>query len=229
MLQNGMPVANNEDVKQQRQKMRIDLELAHARFVRPSRAFLAASSAEVWHELTIRMSPDFDSICCRIKPTARIKHQSTPVTKPGQVIYVDILPSVSAESITPKSHFRALLILVDAFCRYTRIIGMPSKSSHSVIAALGTFAAEHMLIRGLTFWETEKIKSDAGTEFTSLEFEQFCTDKRIAVSFASPKHQEGNHFAERTWQSLRKLAQCMLVYARLPNMYLFYHAFLHAS
>ncbi len=56
MLKNGMSVANNatvkkfttvpEDVKQQSQKKRIDLELAHARFVRPSRALLAASSAE---------------------------------------------------------------------------------------------------------------------------------------------------------------------------------------
>jgi hypothetical protein len=60
MLKNGMPVANNatvkkfttisEDVKQQSQKKRIDLELAHDRFVRPSRALLAATSAEVWND-----------------------------------------------------------------------------------------------------------------------------------------------------------------------------------
>ncbi len=93
MLKNGMPVANNatvkqfsivpENVKQQSQKKRIDLELAHARFFRPSRALLAASSAEVWNDLTIRMSPDSDSISCRIytiKATPRIKHQSTPVS-----------------------------------------------------------------------------------------------------------------------------------------------------
>ena len=104
---------------------------------------------------------------------------------------------------------------------------MPNKSSQSVIDALTTFAAAHRLIRGFTFWDIEKIKSDAGTEFTSQEFEQFCAEKRVAVSFAPPKHQEGNHFAERTWQSLRKLAQCMLVHARLPDMYL-YHALLHA-
>ena len=125
---------------------------------------------EVWNDLTIRMSPDSDCISCRIstiKATARIKHQSTPVTKPGQVIYVDILPPVSAESLTPKSHFPALLILVDAFSRFTRIIGMPNKSSQSVMEALTTFAAEHRLIRGFTFWDIEKIKSDAGTEFAS--------------------------------------------------------------
>ncbi len=77
---------------------------------------------------------------------------------------MDVLPPVSAESLTPKSHFPALLILVDAFSRFTRIIGMPNKSSQSVvIEALTTFAAEHRLIRGFTFWDIEKIKSDAGT------------------------------------------------------------------
>jgi transposase InsO family protein len=140
---------------------------------------------------------------------------------------VDILPPVSAESLTPKSHFPALLILVDAFSRLTRITGMPTKNSQSVIAILSTFAAEHWLIRGFTLWDIEKIKSDAGTEFTSQEFKQFCVEKRVAVSFAPPKHQEGNNFAERTWQSLRKLSQCMLVHAKLPDMYL-YQALLHA-
>jgi hypothetical protein len=140
------------------------------------------------------MSPDSDCISCRIstiKATARIKHQSIPVTKPGQVIYADILTPVSVEHLTPKSNFPALLILVDAFSRFTRIIGMPSKKSPSVIAALSTSAAEHRLIRGFTFRDIEKIKSDAGTEFTSQKFEQFSADKRVAVSFAPPNIRRG--------------------------------------
>jgi transposase InsO family protein len=76
-----------------------------------------------------------------------------------------------------------------------------------MISALSTFAAEHRLIRGFTFRDIEKIKIDAGTEFTSQEFEQFCADKRVSVCFAPPRHQVGNHFTERTWQSLMKLAQ----------------------
>ncbi len=76
---------------------------------------------------------------------------------------------------------------------------MPNKSLQSVIAALCTFVAEHRWIRGVTFWDIEKIKSDAGTAFTSQEFEQFCADKRVAVFFAPPKHRKGSHFAEKTW------------------------------
>jgi hypothetical protein len=160
-----------------------------------------------------------------MKATARIKHPSTPVSKPGQVIHVDILPAVSDDSLTPKSYFPALLILVDAFSRFTRVIFMPNKSSKSVTAALSIFAAEQRLISGVKLWKIERIKGDAGSVFNSTEFEQFCIDRCISVSFAPPKYQEGNHFAERTWQSLRKLAQSMLVHARLPDMY---HALLPA-
>jgi transposase InsO family protein len=202
MLKNGMPVANNatlrqsvsipEHEQQKSHKKKIDLELAHARFIRPSRALLAASSAEVWNDLSIRMSPDSDCISCRIstmKATARIKHPSTPVSKPGQVIYLDILPAASDDSLTPKSYFPALLILVDAFSRFTRVIGMSNKSTKSVTAALSVFAAEHRLISSVKLWKIEKIKGDAGSEFNSTEFEQFCIDRCISVSFAPPKHQ----------------------------------------
>jgi hypothetical protein len=114
MLKNGMPLAKIDtvkkfttipvDVKQQSQKQSNGLELTHARLVRPSRALLAASSAKVWNDLAIRVSLGSDYNSCRIstiKATARIKHQSTLITKPGQVIYVDILPPVFSESLTP--------------------------------------------------------------------------------------------------------------------------------
>ena len=74
-------------------KKRIDLELAHARFVRPSGLLLAASSTEAQNDLSFKMSHDVDCINCKIstiKATARIKHQSTPITKPRQVICMEI-------------------------------------------------------------------------------------------------------------------------------------------
>jgi hypothetical protein len=55
----------------------------------------------------LKMSPDSDCISCRmstIKAIARIKHQCTPVTKPGQAIYADTLPPIFAES-HPKEPF----------------------------------------------------------------------------------------------------------------------------
>ncbi len=50
---------------------------------------------------------------------------------------------------------------------------------------------------------------------------------RELQSICSPKASGGDPFAERTWWSLRKFAQYMLVHVILSNLYL-YHALLHA-
>ena len=55
------------------------------------------------------------------------------------------------------------MILVNAFSRFTRVIGMSNKSTKSVTAALSIFAAEHRLISGVKLWKIEKIKGDAGS------------------------------------------------------------------
>ena len=35
-------------------------------------------------------------------------------------------------------------------------------------------------------FDIHRIKADAGTQFTSAEFQQACADSRIAVSFGAP-------------------------------------------
>ena len=40
------------------------------------------------------------------------------------------------------------------------------------------------------------IKADAGSQFTSKDFQEVCADSRIAINLAAPKHQEQNSFAE---------------------------------
>ena len=65
-------------------------------------------------------------------------------------------------------------------------------------------------------FDIHRIKSDAGTHFTSAEFQLACADSRIAVSLAAPKHQEQNHYAERSWKSVKILTDKIMVHARLP-------------
>jgi hypothetical protein len=67
-----------------------------------------------------------------IKATDVIKHTSTPGTKLGQLIYIQILTTASDQSLTPKSNFPAQVIT-----------GMAEKSTDSWIAALSKFATEH--------------------------------------------------------------------------------------
>jgi hypothetical protein len=77
------------------------------------------------------------------------------------------------------------------FPSFPGVIGMHNKSTKSVIAALSTFAAEHRLISGVKLWKIEIIKGDARSEVNSTEFEQFCIDNRVAVSFAPQNIRRG--------------------------------------
>lgn len=54
-----------------------------------------------------------------------------------------------------------------------------------------------------------------GTQHNSQMFETIYTDKSIAVSLAPTKHQKSKYFTETIWQFLRKIAQLMMVHAKL--------------
>jgi len=41
-------------------------------------------------------------------------HPATQIQKPGQLVYMDILPVASYVGLTPKSNFQHLIIFVDA-------------------------------------------------------------------------------------------------------------------
>jgi hypothetical protein len=66
-----------------------------------------------------------------------------------------------------------------------------------------------------------------GTQHNSQMFETIYTDKSIAVSLAPTKHKKSKYFTETIWQFLRKIAQLMMVHARLLDIYI-YHYLLHA-
>ena len=59
----------------------------------------------------------------------------------------------------------------------------------------------------------EGVRSGAGTAFTSKEFHEMCVERKLKFSFASPRHQEINGLAERSWRSVRDPAFFMMVHA----------------
>ena len=55
----------------------------------------------------------------------------------------------------------------------------------------------------------------------------FVMTRVLLFSLVAPKHQSENHYAKCTWQTVKYMAQGMLVHAHLPDSYL-YHALLYA-
>ena len=69
------------------------------------------------------------------------------------------------------------------------------------------------------YLDIDRIRADAGSEFTSGSFKDFCMEHNINLSLVAPKRLDNNHLAERSWQTIHKIAHSMLVHARLPDKY----------
>ena len=66
---------------------------------------------------------------------------------------------------------------------------MHSISSQGVIDAFTSYAANHGFAKAAEyhFINIEKVKADAGTQFISFEFKEFCKARGMALSLAAPK------------------------------------------
>ena len=75
--------------------------------------------------------------------------------------------------------------------------------------------------------DLHKIKTDEGSQFTSTYFKEACADSRIAINLSAPKHQEQKSFAEHSWQTVKQIADKLLVHSRLPSIF-FHRVLLYA-
>jgi len=177
------------------------------------------------------MEPENDCVTCQIatiRATARNKHPHTPASHPGATVFLDILPCKSSPGITPRTTHSHCLILVDSFSRFSVIYGLSNKTTETVVETLLKYAADYHVADEYGYLDIDRLKADAGSEFTSGAFKQFCAAHRINLSLAAPKRQENNHLAERSWQTIHRMARSMLVHARLPDQYHF-HAIRYAA
>jgi transposase InsO family protein len=209
-----------------------NLSLLHDRLGhRAIRTLLAADEHGVWHDTRIRMEPENDCVTCQIatiRTTARNKHSHTPASHPGATVFLDILPCKSSPGITPRTTHSHCLILVDSFSRFSLIYGLSNKTTETVVETLLKYAADYHVADEYGYLDIDRLKADAGSEFTSGAFKQFCAAHRINLSLAAPKRQENNHLAERSWQTIHRMARSMLVHARLPDQFHF-HAIRYAA
>jgi transposase InsO family protein len=209
-------------------KRRISLDFLHQQLGhRKCRAILAASEHDMWDDTLVCMGPEQDCISCdisTIRASARNKQSYTGSTYAGEYIFMDILHPVVSAGLTKDSTYAFHLILVDAYSRYVCIYGLPDKTCSSVIDCLTRHQAEHGHTGNYGYLDIARIRADAGSQFTSLEFKQFkqhCWTSGRNISLAAPKKQHQNHLVERTWQSVSTMARSLLVHARLSDSFMY--------
>ncbi len=119
-------------------------------------------------------------------------------------------------------------LLVDSFSRFSAFYGLPHITTEDVISIILQYGADHWVADNYSYLDIECIRADAGSEFTAGAFREFFRDNKINLSLAPPNHQDNNYFAERSWQTIHRMAQSMMVHACLPDKYHF-HAIHYAT
>ena len=203
-------------INQEKNKIKMDVELAHSIFGHRSIASLMlASKANVWDDMETRFGGDSWCDMCKIAIAPKHKRSKHPMNvnfKPLQHIFADVIPSPAVLKAIPDCRYQQYLILADPVSRYLDIIGMKNYSTEETIKCLSEWRGK-MLKRGFELFI--HLRSDAGSNFTSQEFKDWCNKEYIKLSLAAPKHQEQNGFVERAYQTASRMSRAMLIKAHL--------------
>jgi transposase InsO family protein len=133
--------------------------------------------------------------CQRFKPNNQDRRNPMkPITaeKPWQVIGVDIVGPHSLKNGEKKF----FLIIVDYFSKWVEAIPLKDIKAGTVVS---TIEEDFVWRREVP----ETIISDAGTQFTSSEFREWCKERNIRAAAAAPHHQQTNGQAEAMVKTLK--------------------------
>ena len=96
---------------------------------------------------------------------------------------------------------------------------MEKITTEEVMDKLDMFQSRFGKIDQFGWWDLERISADAGMQFTSTEFKEECQTRGFRSTLAAPQHQEINRQVEVTWRTLCTVAHSLMVYARVPGVY----------
>ena len=131
-----------------------------------------------------------------IRTTSRNKTRSNICKSFLEEIQIDTVPNPEPLGISSETRCNNFLIFCDLFSRIFRIAALRDKSSKECAKGI-----EQILSKILHSTYTPKyvtyIRSDAGTEFRSAEFNDWCLEKSIVFPISAPRHQHQYGLVER--------------------------------
>ena len=101
-------------------------------------------------------------------------------------VFMDIIPSTAPKSLTSDTTFSNYLLIVDAYSRIPKLYGMEKITTEEVMNKLDMFQSRSGKIDQFGWWDLEIISSDAGTQFTSMDFKDECQARGVCLTFAAP-------------------------------------------
>jgi Integrase core domain len=193
--------ANGSSAKKRKAKM-ISLDLLHKRLGHQStQVILTAGEWNMWQDVNVQLEEDLFCYGCKIGTIQKAPHTDNPVaedvSRPGQVLFMDIITNPFQKSVNQKTHNPYYLIIVCAYSRYATMVGMPTMTVNETLKAIQYHCVNYGPKLGSSIEMIDCIHADAGSQFTSALFKTWATDNSIKVILAAPEHQHQNGMVER--------------------------------
>ena len=85
---------------------------------------------------------------------------------------------------------------------------------------LDMFQARFGKVDEFFWWDLKIVSADAGTQFTSREFQDECQIHGVRITLATLEHQEMNRQFGVIWRTLRTIANSLMVHAQFSEYYI---------
>ena len=106
---------------------------------------------------------------------------------------------------------------MDAYSRISKLYGIEDITTEEVMDKLDMFQSRFLKVDEFVWWNMGRIQTDAGTQFTSNDFEEGLSVHGVQIALVSPDNQEMNGQVEVTWQKLRTITYSIMVHTQVSD------------
>ena len=102
---------------------------------------------------------------------------------------MDIIPAKSSKILTKDTTFANCLLIADAYQNIPKLYIMENITAEEVMDKIEMFQAIFRKVDEFGWWDMVRIQTDAGTQFTSKEFQEGLSIHRLQLALAATHHQ----------------------------------------
>jgi len=159
----------------------------------------------------IKLPNEVCDMCCTGKQARNSYHAIVPfnATKKLEVIHSDVCGRFEVKSVGGNRYF---VTFIDEFTRKLWIYLLAKKSD-----VFGVFKKFRLLVQNESGEMISRLRSDGGGEYTSIEFNDFCSSNGINHEVTAPYTPQHNGILERKNRTLVNMIRSMLKQKKLQD------------
>ena len=199
-------------------------QIWHARFGHVNKRYIHdLVSKELTKGLSLKVSSK-DVLDCEACTQGKMHRSSFPkqsqhrATKILELIHSDLCGPMQVNSTGGS---RYMLTFTDDYSRYTHVYFLKKKSEvlqkfKDFVALAENMSGNHVEKLNIYTNNFKKFRTDNGGEYTSNEFQKYCSEKGIAREFTNPHTPEQNGVSERLNRTIMEAVRSMIFHADVP-------------